>query len=294
MSSTSALSGFLEEVETRFITSPKNSTRRDLGDVKELKASIHEKGLLQPIVVRPAGDGYEVVAGNRRLTACVELRMYKIACHVVDLTDKEAYELSLIENIQRQTLDPIEEAEALKRYVDEYGYGSVTELALKIGKSEEYVSHRIGLLTLPKDVLERVSRRLLTPSHAAELKGLRGEEQSRIAELLSNENISSKEARKMVRRVKRGLDGGPFFLRDDRPEVEDDSNYIDRVFGKCITALKITMMRLDNALDGIDERNWPIRESLLESRQTIHHEIDNMLRLKRKTRRARVFLERQR
>ena len=88
---------------------------------------------------------------------------------IKELSDKEAYEVSLVENVQRETLDPIEEAMAFENYVKKFGYGSTTRLSKQIGKSEEYVSHRILLLSLPNDVLKNVSSRQLSPTVAEEL-----------------------------------------------------------------------------------------------------------------------------
>ena len=92
---------------------------------------------------------FEVVAGNRRLEACKRLHWLKVPCLVRELSDKEAYEIGLIENIERETLTPIEEAKAFQMYVKEKGWGGVKALAEKIGRSEEYVSHKIALLSLP-------------------------------------------------------------------------------------------------------------------------------------------------
>lgn len=293
--SSSALSGFLEEVDVRTISRPDNTSRRNLGDMSDLVGSIAEKGLLQPIVVRPIERGFEVIAGNRRLEACKALHIRKIACHVIDMNEKEAYEMSLVENIQRRTLDPIEEAEAMSRYVSEYGYGSVSELALKIGKSEEYVSHRIGLLTLPKDVLDKVSRRQLTPSHAAELKGLDEDQQLTIAHLIVEQHVSSREVRKMAKRAK--LEGFETAFSGPRTELSSsdrDVHAMERTLGRCIAAVKVTMMRFDDVLADVGDEQWAVKESLLESRWVIHQQIDNLLRLKKKTQRVRVFLERHR
>jgi ParB family chromosome partitioning protein len=85
--------------------------------------------------------------------------MKKVSCYIVGLDDKQAYEVSLIENIQRKSLNPIEEAKALRRYVDERGYGAVSELAARIGKSEPYVSKRLDLLDLPTHVQEQLVSR---------------------------------------------------------------------------------------------------------------------------------------
>ena len=124
-------------------------------DFVNLKSSIKEHGLLQPIVVRPVDHGFEIVAGHRRFSACRSLRWRFIQCKIRDLSDKHAYEIQLTENVQRKSMDPIEEAEAYQKYVNEYGWGGVSDLGQKIGKSEEYVSHRMQLLKLPGDVREK-------------------------------------------------------------------------------------------------------------------------------------------
>src|SRR5919108_2130000 len=109
---------------------------RNVG-LDQLQHSIAHQGLLQPIIVRIVNDGecYEVVAGNRRFAACKQLGWKRIMCHVLELNDKDAFEVSLIENLQHNALNPIEEANAYKRFVDEHRWGSVTELARRIGKS---------------------------------------------------------------------------------------------------------------------------------------------------------------
>jgi ParB family chromosome partitioning protein len=86
----------MEELEVHSIHPPKFSLRSDLGQLDELISSIEEKGLLEPIVVRPVEDGFEVVAGHRRLEACKRLGWRKIPCHIIELDDREAYEVSLI------------------------------------------------------------------------------------------------------------------------------------------------------------------------------------------------------
>ena len=135
-------------VRDRRITPAAEST------IRELAASIHQNGLLNPIIVRPVEDGFEIVAGNRRFEACKLLHWKHISAKVKDLSEKNAFEIQLIENIQRQTMNPIEEARAFKKYTADFGWGGESELARKISKSEQYVSNRIQLLRLPKNIIE--------------------------------------------------------------------------------------------------------------------------------------------
>src|SRR5919198_261901 len=142
--------------------------------------SIREHGLLQPILIRPVGHGFEIVAGHRRFKACRSLRWRFIPCKLREMSDKQAYEIQLTENIQRKSMDPIEEAEAFRRYVIDFGWGGVSELAKKIGKSEEYVSHRIQLLKLSPEIKEQIIRSNLNVSQALELTTIPSDRQDEI------------------------------------------------------------------------------------------------------------------
>jgi len=164
--------------------------------IKELSLSIKKHGLLQPIIVRPINHGFEIVAGHRRFYACKSLHWKVITAMVKDLSDKDAFEIQLIENIQRNTLDPIEEAQAFKRYVIEYGWGGVTHLANTIMKSEQYISSRLQLLKLPQNVMDRIKSGELKVSHAIELLGLDSTSREAIAENIISKNISIKEIRR--------------------------------------------------------------------------------------------------
>ena len=120
--------------------------------ISDLSRSICEKGLLHPLIVRQVKNegSYQIVAGNRRYIACKTLGWRKIPCNIIEVDDdKEAFEISLIENIQRRTLNPIEEAHAFRTYVSDFGWGGISELANKIGKSASYVDRRLQLLDLP-------------------------------------------------------------------------------------------------------------------------------------------------
>ncbi|MGB1429612.1 MAG: ParB/RepB/Spo0J family partition protein [Nitrosopumilus sp.] len=144
-------------------SSPKNS------ELLLLKTSILQHGLLQPIVIRPLDHGFELVAGHRRFTACKSLRWRFISCKIIDMSDKQAYEIQLTENIQRKSMNPIEEAQAYQKYVNEFGWGGISELSKKIGKSDEYISHRMKLLILPLTIKEKLVENNLSVSQALEI-----------------------------------------------------------------------------------------------------------------------------
>ena len=158
-----------------------------------LVSSIREHGLLQPILIRPLAHGFEIVAGHRRFQACRSLRWRFVPCKLREMSDKQAYELQLTENIQRKSMDPIEEAEAFRRYVIDFGWGGVSELAKKLGMSEEYVSHRIQLLKLPDDIRQQILTERLNVSQAIELSNIPSERQSEIISQVINNNLTVRQ-----------------------------------------------------------------------------------------------------
>ncbi len=174
-------------------------TRSDEGTrkstIRELAASIGRHGLLQPIIVRPVRDGFEIVAGHRRFFACKLLRWKAITAHVKELSDKDAFEIQLVENIQRRTLNSVEEARSFKLYVTEYGWGGITQLAYAIMKSEQYVSSRIQLLNLPEDVLQKIESEELRVSHALEILGFGENEQKIVVDSAISKKLTVKDLR---------------------------------------------------------------------------------------------------
>ncbi len=272
--------GLIEEIDISKINFPRYALRVNVGSIEELAASIAEKDLLQPIVVRVVGGRYEIVAGNRRLTACRLLKWRKIPCHIVELDDKEAFEVSLIENVQRKTLNPIEEAAAFKKYVEEFGWGGISHLALKIGKSQEYVSRRIQLLHLPGKVQEKIMRRLISPSIAQELLTLDSKMAEKFAEMIENKGLKRNEIRHVVKSVK-NTNVDIFDKEPSHQTQEEVVSMIDGALKKCVTILKSSLVRLDEVITEIDE-DWITKEMLMQYRMIVHGDIDAFLRLRKK------------
>lgn len=283
------LTSFLESVEMRLIRPSKRALRCEVGSISGLMLSIQEKGLLEPVVVRPVGDEFEVVAGGRRYEACRRLGWRSIPCHVVELDDKEAFEVSLLENIQRETLNPIEEARAFRNYVTEFGYWSETALAKKIGKSQEYVSRRIGLLSLPQKVQEEIMRRRITPSVAQELTLLNDEEAEDMAVAISLQRLSLRDVRQIIKHSEGKRTG----LRDSLPLFDDATSEsydrrvqrVTRELNKAIAILRAAIVRLGEVADGTEDE-WLIRESVFVCRDNLRSRIESLTRLKRKIARA--------
>jgi ParB family transcriptional regulator, chromosome partitioning protein len=172
-----------------------------MDDVELLAESINKIGLLQPIVVRTNGsDSFEIVAGSRRFSACKKLGWRKITCHVVELDDKAAFEVSIIENVQRRTLNPIDEGLAFRNYVNKFGWGSISELAQKISKSPSYISKRIKLVEMPSNVIDLISKSEINVSVAEELLSVSNKEnQSKLALIIREKKLSSRRARKFIK-----------------------------------------------------------------------------------------------
>lgn len=145
--------------------------RFDEDELKQLADSIREHGVLQPLTVRPADGGYQLIAGERRLRAAQLAGLTEVPVHVVDFTDQQVAEAALVENIQRTDLNPIEKANGFKDYLERYKL-SHEALATKLGLGTSTVSNLIALLNLPPEVQDAVRLGQLTLGHAKVLKGV--------------------------------------------------------------------------------------------------------------------------
>ncbi len=143
-------------------------TNYDPNKLAELKASIKEKGLLQPILVREKQDGYEVIAGERRLKAARELNLGEIPVIVKDVTDQEALVLALIENIQREELNAIEEAESYKKLINDFSFTQET-VAQSVGKDRSTIGNLLRLLKLPENIKKGLYKGEISVGHARAL-----------------------------------------------------------------------------------------------------------------------------
>src|SRR5437016_10283234 len=178
----------------------------------ELGASIREHGVLQPILVRPAGEEYEIIAGERRWRASKLAGKETVPAIVERFDDATALEIALIENLQREDLSPLDEAVIYKKMTDELGY-SIRQLAGKLGKDKGYVENRLRLASAPDDVREMVAKRYDTLSAAYELMKL---ENPRRRKALAKQIIAGKlTLLRLHDRVERILHPGE---RPKRPE----------------------------------------------------------------------------
>ena len=144
--------------------------------LNELSESIKEHGVIQPIVVRPVGDKYEIIAGERRYRASKIAGLTKIPAIIRNFTDEQMMEIALLENLQRENLNAIEEAIAYKKMIQNLGI-TQEELAKKVGKSRSHVTNIIGLLRLPQEVQQLVADSKISMGHARALSKLESEEE---------------------------------------------------------------------------------------------------------------------
>ncbi len=179
-------------------------THYDEKKLQELKDSIEEKGVLQPILVRTKGDSYEVIAGERRLKAANLSKMEKVPVIIKDVSDKEALVLALIENIQREELNPMEEAQGYRRLIDEFQYTQET-IAASVGKDRSTVSNLLRLLRLPTSLQEAVYRGDISVGHARALLGLDSlDDQEELLLKIIQKGLSVREVERQVQASLRG------------------------------------------------------------------------------------------
>ena len=213
------LGAILEDVEAGYIKSIPNNGIKEIDvkkikpnpyqprkifneeAIKELAASIEKHGLMQPIVVIEDKDEYILVAGERRLKAIKSLNKDKIKAIIVDISLNDLREYALIENIQREDLNPIEIAYSLKALIEEHGY-THEELAKNIGKSRSYISNLLRLLSLPEYVQNKISQNKLTFGHAKILSGLNGEELKNVIDEIEKKSLNVRETEKLIRKIK--------------------------------------------------------------------------------------------
>ena len=274
--------GLIEDIEIGKIKQSLPSYRFIHTEIDDLVRSINKKGLLQPIVVRSKGEYYEIVAGNRRYKACTALGWRKIVCHIAELDDKEAFEVSLIENIQRKNLEPIEQAHAFKNYVLAFGWGGISELSAKIGKSVSYIDKIIRLLDLPADILDSISKFEINRSTAEELLSIRdNHRQSKLAKIIRERRLSSRQVRELVKDHKEGS----IYDFDEKWILREKFVDVDRMtqksFDKSILAIRYAMNTLSTIMEYIED-NWIVYETLMQHKNMLHTQIDLLIKEKRK------------
>ena len=174
----------------------------DTNSLEELTASIRERGIIQPIIVRASEDSndkYELIAGERRWQAAQNAGLHEIPAVILNLDNLKSLEFAIVENVQRKDLNPIEEAEGYQRLINEFNYDQ-DKVAKFIGKSRAHISNCIRLLSLPAKVIEHIINEKISPGHAKILVGLDNSEL--LAEKIIKKKLSVRQAEALARLVK--------------------------------------------------------------------------------------------
>jgi len=174
-----------------------------------LSQSILKQGVMQPIIVRPVGNNqYEIIAGERRWRAAKLANLNEVPVIIKNIPDESALAMALIENIQRENLNPLEEAVGIKRLIDEFNM-THEEAADAVGKSRVTVSNLLRLLTLTKPVQDRLLNGKIDMGHARALIGLEGSQQIMLCEEIVQKNLSVREVETLVKNLQNGYKTGP-------------------------------------------------------------------------------------
>lgn len=239
--------------------------------LEELALSIREHGILQPLLVREGSGGYEIIAGERRWRAAQIAQLHEVPVIVLDLDDIEALKIALIENLQREDLDPIEEAAGYQKLLETYGQ-TQDELAKSVGKSRSHIANMIRLLALPEGVQERVSAGKLSMGHARTL--VTAENPEALAEQIIRDGLSVREAEKLAadssgrvqqERSRKGSGRGVTVVRTK----DADTLELERTMSELL-GLKFTI-DTDDGVSGILKIEFKSLDQLDEVLQRLSH-----------------------
>jgi len=175
--------------------------RMDDAALETLAASIREHGVIQPVLVTETIDGYQLVAGERRVRAARMAGLDRIPAVIRQLADREQLELALVENLQREDLDPIESAQAYRSLIDEFGL-TQEDLAGRVGRARSTVANTLRLLELHDTVQAAVIDGRLTEGHARAIGGLEPEQQARVVDTVVSDDLSVRQTEELVRRLR--------------------------------------------------------------------------------------------
>ena len=177
--------------------------RKEFGDdaILELSLSIKEKGVLQPLIVRRSGTGYEIIAGERRWRAAQKAGVNKVPIIIKEATDGEALELALIENLQRQDLNPIEEATGYRHLIEDFGL-THEDVAARIGKDRSTITNQLRLLRLPEEAQKALVEGAISAGHARALLSLESASDMKAAlDAIRKQKLSVRNTEALVRKM---------------------------------------------------------------------------------------------
>lgn len=208
-----------------------NQPRKSFNEEKleELAASIIENGLIQPVILRKADKGYEIVAGERRWRACRKAGLKEIPCIIREFTDEQNMLIAIIENMQREDLNPVEEAEGLNQMIVNFGM-TQEQVSKSVGKSRPYITNALRLLKLPSEIRKMLLANQLSAGHARAIAGIGDtEKQIQLAEYAIKEGLSVREIEKIIKEEnapKKKISRKKAEKSADVKKVEDDLKQI--------------------------------------------------------------------
>lgn len=211
----------------------------DGGKMEELVESIKEKGVIQPLVVRRAENCYQIIAGERRWRAAQKAGLKEVPVTIQDVSEDWALEIALIENIQREDLNPMEESEAYEYLIKSFDL-SQDEVAKRVGKSRSAVANSLRLLKLPEAIRDKVISVSLSMGHARAVLALETEEDMlEAADQIVNNGLSVRESEKLVKKIKNF--GHEKKAKQDKPQVPPEIIQLEDILRKNLgTKVKIT------------------------------------------------------
>jgi len=242
----------VEEIDIDLIMPNPNQPRKkfDEDKIDNLALSIRQNGLFQPIIVKKTKDKYMIIAGERRFRAFQHLNSKKIPAIIRQYQNNKVPEIALIENIQREDLNPIEEARAYQ-YILENGTYKNHELALKVGKSRSHVINMIGLLRLPEDVQKKIEAGLISMGHARAISKLRSEkEMKKLTDLVLNKNFSVRQLEAHISEINKKTIKNNVSVRIQEVEHKINSTFeVKSVVRKGSISIKGNEINIDKVLE---------------------------------------------
>ena len=221
----------VEMIEFDLVKPNKSQPRKnfDAESLESLAQSIKRNGIIQPILVRKLDMGYEIIAGERRYRASRIAGLKNLPCIVIEGSDIKRYEMSLVENIHRQQLSPLEEANAYKYLLEDYNI-TQQEMSQITGKSRTYISNMLRLLGLEEPVRELLEEKKITIGHGKELLKLKGDDQIQLAKKVAQQDLSVRDLEKLIH------------LQKDSPAVKKKEKVQDAKMSPEVKAIKESLM----------------------------------------------------
>lgn len=232
----------IQDIELTKIIPNSYQPRREFSDesIRELASTLDKEGLLQPIVVREQGDKYEIIAGERRYRAAKHLGWDKIPAIVNNMDEAQAASLALIENLQREDLNPIDEAQAYNNLM-KLNNLTQTALAQNIGKSQSYVANKMRLLKLSPKVQSYLASGEISPRHGRCLVGLTQKDQGRVLDEILANNLNVSDTEKIVK----DIDG---YFEDKKTHEQDKAEKTKRAVNRIPKDLKVQINTIKRAV----------------------------------------------